>query len=99
MSLKNSPVFKKDYANYQKEISLVEDESLKNELISLLLELSSTVGAVDMSHDAVVITGKMPEGIQDSRSKIAAIRKKLDSKLNHYKNTKSIKPELHSNVK
>jgi hypothetical protein len=84
MSIKNSPAFKQDYNKMQKEISEVIDENLKKELTSMLLEILREVSIIDMHHDAISITGKMPEGIQDSRNKIASIRKRIDAKLSSY---------------
>lgn len=81
MSIKNSPAFKQDYNKMQKEISEVIDENLKKELTSMLLEILREISIIDMHHDAISITGKMPEGIQDSRNKIASIRKRIDAKL------------------
>ena len=85
ISIKNSPAFKNDYERYQKEIASVTDETAKNELIRLLTELLREVTALDMHHDAVMLSGKLPEGVQDSRTKIASIRKKIDAKLSPFK--------------
>lgn len=98
MSIKDSPIFKEDYAKLQKEIQEIVDEDTKKELTFMLLELSREVSALDMHHDAIMLSGKMPEAVQDSRSKVASIRKKIDAKLNLYKNTQKVKPEPHSNV-
>lgn len=99
MSIKDSPIFKEDYAKLQKEIQEIVDEDTKKELTLMLLELSREVSSVDMHHDAILITGKMPDGIQDSRNKIASIRKKIDAKLKAYNSSKNnIKPELRSNA-
>jgi hypothetical protein len=98
LSIKNSKAFKEDYAKMQKDISSILDENLKRELTGLLTDLLREVASVDMHHDAIAITGKMPEAIKDSRIKIASIRKKIDAKLNSYRNNNKIKPGLHSNA-
>lgn len=85
ISIKNSPAFKNDYERYQREIALVTDETAKSELIKLLSELIREVTALDMHHDAVMLSGKLPEGVQDSRTKVASVRKKLDAKLAPFK--------------
>jgi hypothetical protein len=88
ISIKNSLAFKEDYARMQKDISEVTDENLKKELTSLLLTILKEVSAIDMHHDSISITGKLPDGIQESRNKIASIRKKIDAKLSSYKSQK-----------
>jgi len=84
MSIKNSKIFKEDYANLQRSILEISDENIKNELTKLLLELSAEVAIIDMHHDSVSITGKMPDALRDSRSKIASIRKNIDKKISDY---------------
>lgn len=85
ISIRNSPAFKTDYERYQKEIAQIEDDVVKNDLTRLLTDLLREVTALDMHHDAVMLAKKLPEGVQDSRGKIASIRKKIDAKLAPYK--------------
>jgi hypothetical protein len=91
MSLKNNPVFKKDYAQYQTEIKQVTDQKLQKELTALLIELVNEVVTIDMNHDAMILTRKLPDATKDSRTKLASIKKKLDTKLSSYKSRQQLR--------
>lgn len=84
MSIKNSKIFKEDYANLQRSILEIADEKIKTELTDLLLQLSAEVSVMDMHHDSVSITGKMPDAIRDSRSKIYDIRQRIEKKISDH---------------
>jgi hypothetical protein len=81
MKLRDNPVFKEDYKRYQQQILEIADERLKVELTDLLLMLSREVSAIDMHHETLLINGRMPVSLTDSRSSLASIKKKLDAKL------------------
>lgn len=81
MKLRDNPKFKEDYNNYQQQILAVEDHHLRTELTDLLLLFSKEVSAIDMHHETLLINGRMPGGISESRSNLASIKKKLDAKL------------------
>lgn len=85
MKLRNNPKFKEDYENYQKQILTIEDSNLRKELTSLLSSFFDEVNAIDMHHDTLLINGKMPSGISESRNNLASIKKKLDAKLSMIK--------------
>ena len=87
ISLKDSPVFKQDYARYQQEIKSVTDPRWQKELTDLLIELVNEVNALDLHHNALLLTNKLPEGAKESRSKLASIKKRLDAKLLSYKSS------------
>ena len=81
MKLRDNPIFKEDYNRYQKQILEISDEHLKTELTDLLLMLSREVSAIDMHHETLLVNGRMPSSLSDSRSSLASIKKKLDAKL------------------
>jgi hypothetical protein len=85
IKLRDNPIFKKDHFQYQQAIKAVTDEKLQQELISLLVELVNEVNVIDLHHDALLLTGKLPHATEDSRSKLASIKKNLDAKLSSYK--------------
>jgi hypothetical protein len=84
--LKTNPIFKEDYARYQKVIASIDNEKIRNESTGLLLELARAVDAIDQHHDILILGGKLPEAARDARTNLAAIKKKLDSKISPYKN-------------
>lgn len=85
MKLKTHPKFLEDYNNYQKKILSVENEEVRSELSNLLNQFAQEVSAIDMHHDTLLINGRMPSGISESRSNLALIKKKLDARLSHIK--------------
>jgi len=81
MKLRDNPKFKEDYNNYQQQILSVSDDKLRIELTELLSDFSREVAAIDMHHDTLLINGRMPSGISESRGNLASIKKKLDARL------------------
>ena len=81
MSLKNSKIFQDDYARYQQQISSIADESVKKELTKLLNEMSNCVISIDMHHDTLLSTGRLPESTNDIRNNLVSVKKKLDTRL------------------
>lgn len=81
MKLRDNPKFKEDYERYQKEILSIENDTIRLELTDLLLSFSREVSAIDMHHDTLLLNGRMPSAISESRSNLASIKKKLDSRL------------------
>lgn len=81
MKLRDNPKFKEDLNRYQQEILEVADERLKTELKDLLLMFTREAAAIDMHHDTLLLNGRMPTAVADSRSNLASIKKKLDAKL------------------
>lgn len=81
MSLKSSKLFQDDYARYQRQIFEIKDETVKKELTNLLVELSNCVISIDMHHDTLLSTGRLPEATNDIRNNLASIKRKLDTRL------------------
>lgn len=84
MSLKNSKSFQDDYARYQQQISAITDDVVKKELTLLLVEMSNCVISIDMHHDTLLNTGRLPEAASDIRNNLASVKRKLDTKLLTY---------------
>jgi len=85
MKLIENPKFREDYLNYQKKISLIEDQSLQTECTNLLIEFGRAVASIDAHHESLMTHGVMPSAITDSRSQLSGLKKKLDSKLSSIK--------------
>jgi hypothetical protein len=81
MKLKDNPVFQEDYKRYQQQILEIADDRLRVELTDLLLMLLREISAIDMHHETLLINGRMPASLADSRRSLASIKKKLDAKL------------------
>lgn len=85
MKLRDNPKFKEDYANYQKAISEIDNDEFKQECIDLLKKFVNEVNAIDLHHDAIFTSKRLPEAIQESRTNLASVKKRLDAKLAQYK--------------
>ena len=81
MKLRDNPKFKEDLNRYQQEISEIADDRVKAELKELLLMFTREAAAIDMHHDTLLINGRMPSAVSESRDNLASIKKKLDAKL------------------
>jgi molecular chaperone GrpE (heat shock protein) len=80
LSLLESEKFKNDFKNYQKQISKITDQSLKNQLENFLDKLVTLVKAFDMEHEEMIYSKSIRLG-NDKKDKIIEIRKMLDKRL------------------
>jgi hypothetical protein len=78
ISLLESEHFKRDYANYKNQISNIQREDLKQRANDLLNKLISEIKMVDLQHQELFATHKMPMRLEESKKKILDIRKELD---------------------
>jgi aspartyl/asparaginyl beta-hydroxylase (cupin superfamily) len=99
MLIQNSPRFIEDYENYQKRISQVTDENLKNQLTDTLVKLKEHIQYIDRSHEQIFFTGKIPtDEIAENRNQVADYKKQLDSRLLAWEQERFLKPGLHPNA-
>lgn len=82
--LKENSAYINDYKQYQQRIAKITDEGIKKDLTKLLLELSREVTNIDLCHEQMLLTNKMPGSAQETRTAIASCRKRLDSKLTQW---------------
>lgn len=80
LSLLESEKFKSDFKNYQKQISKITDQSLKNQLENFLDKLVTLVKAFDTEHEEMIYSKSIRLG-NDKKDKIIEIRKMLDKKI------------------
>ena len=80
LSLLESEKFKSDFKNYQKQISKITDQSLKNQLENFLDKLVTLVKAFDTEHEEMIYSKSIRLG-NDKKDKIIEIRKMLDKRL------------------
>lgn len=81
ISIRNSDVFKQDYTRYQKAIREITHEPTQKECLNLLLKLANEVAIIDMHHETLITTSRLPEDIKESRQKIINLKKTLDKTL------------------
>lgn len=73
-----------EYKDFQKRILAVKNENLQKELTKLLIELKNHVGSVDLHHENMLMAGRMPGDVVESRSAIQKCRKTIIDRLAAY---------------
>ena len=98
--IQNSPRFKEDYNNFQKQINGIdENDPLKKELTDALAQLKSNVGFIDRCHEQMFINGKISSEVSELREEVAKLKTLLEQKLASYNRLHpAITPEPHPNV-
>lgn len=81
MKLIDDPKFKADYNKYKELILQIEDKGLQTELSEMLTQFRAAVASIDLHHDSLMTTGRMPEGVSESREKISRLKSQLDKRL------------------
>jgi hypothetical protein len=87
--IQNSERFLQEYKTFQKRISAVADEDLKNRLVSSLLELRDQIVYLDRQHESLYTSSRMPSDVGDTRNKIFEIRKNLENLLNSWERSQA----------
>lgn len=78
ISLLESDAFKKEYAQLQNKIKNITNSAAQNQAATLLKKLVEQIKQLDSQHQDMFAGNQMPMGLDDVRSNIAGIRKKLD---------------------
>lgn len=82
LSLVKSQQFQKEYNDFKQKIDSVQDETVKKEATELLRQLVAEVRAIDRQHEEMISSIKLSNNINDHKSNLLAIRKKISSLLN-----------------
>lgn len=78
ISLEKSPRFQEDYSRYKTKIDKIKNPKVKADAESLLKTLVREVKGISEQHSMLNMKNSLSSMIDDSRSKISEIRKKLD---------------------
>ena len=81
LSLVKSQQFQKEYNDFQQKIDNIKNESVKKEAIGLLRQLVAEVRAIDRQHEELASSIKLSNSINDHKSNLLDIRKKISSLL------------------
>ena len=84
LSVLDSSAFKQDLQRYNKEISKIEDETLKEDLESQVQKLINAVKSLDTQHHELIFARNIKDADRH-RSKVTTIRKTIETKLKDYK--------------
>ena len=78
MSLRNSSRFQNEYKTFETKINEIPNETVKQQGKELLQRLLAEVKKIDISHNEIMSGKSLPDTVDDSKSRIIEIRKKLD---------------------
>jgi hypothetical protein len=81
MELIKNERFLKEYRELNEKISLVTDQKIQEELFLLLTKLVSEIKSLDSVHKELFSTNKIPSSINEQRTRIFDLRKKLHKKI------------------
>lgn len=81
LKLNQSSVFKEEYEIFKNKIEKIENPNFKDELNALLSKLVQEVRNLDILHNELAVTNKLPIGTTDSRNSILSLRHQLIRKL------------------
>ena len=89
LTLLKSERFQKEYQEFSKQISLIENESFKKEMNGLLNKLLHEVKSIDNNAAQLIIGQTLLQRSDDSRETVLGLRRELSKKLADYQ--KSLK--------
>jgi hypothetical protein len=81
LSLVKSQQFQKEYNDFKQKIDNIKNESVKKEAIGLLRQLVAEVKAIDRQHEEMISSMKLSNTVNDHKSNLLDIRKKISSLL------------------
>jgi hypothetical protein len=74
--------FKKEFNQFKEKISLISDESIKNDMNNLLKKLLEEAKRVDQRHEEVIRGTKLAtDSLATHRTSISALRQQIVKKL------------------
>ena len=81
MLLSRNERFLNEYNQFKTKIERIKNETVKQDLMSLLEKLVLEVRLVDQMHENLVITKRIVSDNENKRETILGIRKKISQKL------------------
>lgn len=89
MRLFTSERFQKEYQEFSRVLNEITHEETKKRLDNLLNELVREVKDIDKNHEELLINKKLPGFVDDSRTNLLEIRKKIDRLIKDWKASKN----------
>jgi len=74
--------FINEYNQWHSRIVKIENNTARESLVTLLQELVNEVKKLDSKHQDLFTTYRIPTNVEENKTKIAEIRKKIEKKLN-----------------
>lgn len=77
MQLSKNPRFLREYDLFATKIDALSDDKLKKECHDLLKQLARHIADMDIKHTQLHSLGMMPSLVENTRTEVQTIRKKL----------------------
>jgi len=87
LSLFKSERFQKEFDEYKKVISELQNPVLKKELETLVRQLVNEVHQIDEGHSSILQKDQLASNLGESRSRLTDIRKKISKIVDDYNKT------------
>jgi len=84
-NLEKSKEFQEEYINFKNKINKINNDKVKEELYALLNALLNEVKKIDIQHNEVVISHRIPTATVETRNNIIKIRQKISEKIEESK--------------
>lgn len=84
-NLEKSKEFQEEYINFKNKINKINNDKVKEELYALLNALHNEVKKIDIQHNEVVISHRIPTATVETRNNIIKIRQKISEKIEEAK--------------
>lgn len=78
MRLFTSERFQKEYKLFSSKLEEITNLETKKKLDDLLNQLVREVKAIDARHEDFILTRKIPSSVEDSRTNLLEVRKRID---------------------
>jgi predicted nuclease with TOPRIM domain len=84
LSLLKNERFQAEYREWKNKINRIDNDNLKIELQELLNKLVNEIKRLDNQHQELFTSHHLPVGVDETKSNITDIRKKILKKLKEY---------------
>jgi hypothetical protein len=91
MQLSKNPRFLSEYNAWNQFADKIIDEKMKKEFKQLLNQLLQEVRAVDRQHEDLILSPKLPTAVDDHKSSIQDLRKRINQKVSELQESNLIR--------
>lgn len=84
-NLERSKEFQEEYQAFKEKINRINDIRVREELFALLNALHNEVKKIDIQHNEVTISHRIPTATVETRNNIIKIRQKITEKIEEAK--------------
>ena len=81
MLLEKNEKVQKELNDYRQKINSLQNESIKNELNRLFMQIVGGIKSIDQQHANFSFGGNAASGLRETREALTTARKKLDKRI------------------